>query len=281
MATRKKTDPAASAAEALEAAAGAPRKRTRPAAPAAEITPSDAPKKRTRPAAPVVTEPPAAVAVEAPTGDTGETTGALVPGWLALTVLILLFVVAALVGFVIRGMLIRADAPTPATVAVADWQEKVTLDPDDPDSLLSLGYAYQQAGQYTDALATYDAVLAIDPHNSGAMYNRGVTLQAMGEPGEAESAFWEVLSVVPDHALAAKTLGEYYIDQERWTSALEVLEPVIKVRPHFADLQYLAGYASEQLGRRDTAIGFYQEALKYQPGYVDAADGLARLKGGE
>jgi tetratricopeptide (TPR) repeat protein len=205
----------------------------------------------------------------------------LVPGWLALAVLILLFVVAALVGFVIRGLIIKADAPTPATVAIAEWQEKVTLDPDDPNSLLSLGYAYQQAGQYTDALATYDAVLAIDPHNSGAMYNRGVALQAMGEPDQAESAFWEVLSVVPDHALAAKTLGEYYIDSERWTSALEVLEPVIAKRPHFADLQYLAGYASEQLGRTDDAIAYYREAVRFQPGYIEATEGLERLEGGE
>jgi tetratricopeptide (TPR) repeat protein len=55
------------------------------------------------------------------------------------------------------------------------------------------------------------------------------------------------------------------------------LEPVAKARPEFADLQYLSGYACEQLGLFDIAISYYRGALEYVPDHADAREGLARL----
>ena len=201
----------------------------------------------------------------------------LVPGWLALTVLLLLLVVAVLGGYIIRGILTGSEAKSPADLAVSDWQRQVSANPGDPESLLGLGYAYQQQGKYTDALATYESVLEADPRNTGALYNTGVALAELGRAKDAEAAFWDVLEVAPDHALAAKSLGEYYIAKKQYKSALAALEPVIEVRPHFADLQYLAGFSCEQLGLAPQAIAYYRGALTYAPDYVEARDGLSRL----
>ncbi len=212
---------------------------------------------------------------------TNDTDEQLVPGWLALLVLVLLFAVAALGGFTVRGMILDRNAPTPQDVAVVEWQRKVDADPTDPDSLLGLGYAYQQGGQYADALAIYESVLRMDQDNVGALYNRATALTALGRYDEAEAAYWSVLGVVPDHVLAAKALGDYYVDSERYTSALEALEPVIAARPHFADLQYLAGHASEMLGRDGDARAYYRAALTYAPDLLEARDGLARLEADE
>jgi len=201
----------------------------------------------------------------------------LIPGWLALLVLVLLLAVAGLGGYLIRGAMTEKPVVTPSQLAVSEMEEQVESDPDDPERLLSLGYAYQQEGRYDEALGLYEQVLALDPGNTGALYNRGVVLTLLGKPKEAEVAYWDVLEVAPDHALAAKALGDYYVGKKQYKSALTALEPVVAAQPKYADLQYLAGYSCEQLGITETAIAYYRGALTYDPGFQEARDGLARL----
>ena len=236
-------------------------------------------------ATPVAAMGPAPADAPAPSSDVragaSPDVSTLVPGWLALTVLLLLLAVATLGGYVIRGLLTGSDANSASEAAVVEWQRAVKADPTDVESMLNLGYAYQQEGRYEEALETYATVIDLDPGNSGALYNTGMVYLALDRGADAEVAFWDVLEQVPDHALAAEALGQYYIDREQYRSALVTLEPVIAVRPQFADLQYLAGYACEQLGIEEQAAEYYRGALTYVPDYVEARDGLTRLGAAE
>lgn len=215
----------------------------------------------------------------APTGERKSATDAaeLIPGWLALLVLVLLLAVAGLGGYLIRGALAEKPAVTPTQLAVDEMEEQVESDPNDPERLLALGYAYQQEGRYDEALGLYEQTLALEPGSTGALYNKGVVLSLLGKAKEAEAAYWDVLEVAPDHELAAKALGDYYVGKKQYKSALTALEPVIAAQPKYADLQYLAGYSCEQLGITETAIAYYRGALTYDPNYQDAKDGLTRL----
>ncbi len=209
---------------------------------------------------------------------TGATDAAeLIPGWLALLVLILLLAVAGLGGYLIRGALTGKPVTTPTQLAVDEMEQQLESDPNDPERLLALGYAYQQEGRYDEALGLYEQTLALDPGNTGALFNKGVALTLLGKSKEAEVAYWDVLEVAPDHALAAKALGDYYVGKKQYKSALTALEPVIAVQPQYADLQYLAGYSCEQLGITETAITYYRGALSYDPDDQGAKDGLDRL----
>lgn len=217
--------------------------------------------------------PPSAPHARGRLADTAE----LVPGWLALLVLILLLAVSALGGYLIRGAIIDSRATTPTEYAVQNLEAEVAEDPDDPENQLALGYAYQQEGRYEEALERYDEVLSADPGNTGAMYNRGVVFMALGRTKDAEAALWDLLDVAPDHVLGAKALGEFYVGKKHYKSALVALEPVIKLQPEYADLQYLAGYSCEMLQLRSQAIEYYRGALKYNPDQQEAKDGLTRL----
>lgn len=201
----------------------------------------------------------------------------LVPGWLALLVLLLLLGVTAVGGFVLRGVLTGGKQATPATVAEDAWKAAVEKDPEDVEARLNLAYAYQQQQEWEAALEQYAEVLKRDPQNLAALYNKGVVLLQQGKTKEAEAALWDVLKVAPDHVLAAKALGEIYLSQKHYKSALFTVEPVLKSQPQYADLQYIAGYASEQLGRRDAAIAYYRAALQYAPDMTEAKEGLKRL----
>jgi len=201
----------------------------------------------------------------------------LVPGWLALLVLVLLLAVVGVGGYVLRGVLMPDEVASPTRNAVEEWLATVDENPGDAQSHLSLGYAYQQDGEYESALKQYDAVLEQDAQNLAAMYNKGVVLLQLGQTQEAEETLWDVLEMAPDHALAAKTLGELYIDQKHYKSTLVAVDPVVEARPELADLQYLSGFANEQLGNAQIAIGRYRAALKYSPDLLEAKDGLNRL----
>jgi len=202
----------------------------------------------------------------------------LVPAWLALLVLILLLAVVGVGGFVIRGLIIGgSDGVTPEEFSVSNWEAEVRADPTDIDSRLSLGFAYQQAGEYDKALDEYDYVLSVEAGNTAALYNTAVIYMATGQPKLAEETYWDVLEIVPDHALAAKALGDYYIAKGQYKSALVALEPVIEAQPELADLHYLAGVCYEHLGRTQDAIASYEEALRYAPDLLEARDALEAL----
>ena len=205
----------------------------------------------------------------------------LVPGWLALSVLILLVAVLALGGYALRESMVRRRTSTPAAATVSEWERRVTAAPSDPAVLLGLGYAYQQAGRLADALARYDEVLAIAPDNLAARFNRGVVLDELGRTAEADRAYWDLLILAPDHVLTAKMLGERYVERGEYVSALLALEGAVEAEPRYADLQYLAGYASEQLGKRGAAARYYRGALMYAPDHEGAREGLIRLGLGE
>lgn len=224
---------------------------------------------------------PAGRGEERPAEDAVAVAGDLIPGWLALLVLVLLLAVAGLGGYLIRGALVDDRIDTPSELAVKDLEDQVSSNPGDPERLLALGYAYQEEGRYEEALDLYGQVLELDSDNTGALYNKGVVLSELGRDKDAEAAYWDVLEVAPDHALAAKALGQYYVSKKHYKSALTALEPVIKERPQYADLQYLAGYSCEQLGIDETAIRYYRGALTYNPDYQEAKAGLARLGASE
>mgnify|MGYP000937856379 CR=1 FL=1 len=88
-------------------------------------------------------------------GDAGER---LVPAWLAVLVLVLLLAVAAVGGFLLRGLLIDDAPPTSAQITAEEWSEQVEQDPNDPVALLNLAYAQQQEGDLEGALEGYDRV---------------------------------------------------------------------------------------------------------------------------
>lgn len=203
----------------------------------------------------------------------------LVPGWLALLVLVLLLAVTALGGYVLRGLLTDEKAITRTEYAVTEWEAKTREEPADLESRLNLGYAYQQDGQFDKAIEAYDEVLAVEPENLAAMYNKGAVLLEQGKTKAAEETLWKVLEIAPDHALAAKALGDLYIQQKHYKSALVAVDPVLETRPELADLQYLSGFANEQLGNIDKAIERYKAAAAFD--IAEARDALKRLGSGE
>lgn len=202
----------------------------------------------------------------------------LVPGWLALLVLVLLLAVVGVGGYVIRGVMTGGKYRSPAEVEIARFEESVQSDPTSPDAHRSLAFAYQQAERWDDALEEYDKTLALLPKDPASLYNKGIVYLKLGVNDKAEEVLWDVLEAEPTHVLAAKALGEYYASKGQYRSLIKAVRPVVEVKPEMADLQYLMGLAYENTGRPEWAMARYQLALKYVPDMKKARDGLRRLE---
>jgi len=213
------------------------------------------------------------VAPEAKPPDDG-----LVPGWLALLVLLLIVAVVGVGGFVVRGALVGDTEKSPVQADIEQLRKELAADPADADARLSLAYAYQRAQRYDEALKEYDLVLKADPKQMAALYNTGVIYMSTGQSKKGEVALWDVLEIDPTHALAAKELGEYYAAKGHYKSLIKAVGPAVEAQPRLADLQALMGLAYENLGQTEQAIERYKLALKYSPDLKRARDGLARLE---
>jgi tetratricopeptide (TPR) repeat protein len=203
---------------------------------------------------------------------------AAVPNWLMLLVL------ALVVGVVAAGLLTvqllngEPRFSSPAERDIHELSAAVKRDPSDTETRTALGYAYQRAGRYEDAVREYDVVLATAPEETAALYNKGVSLLELGRPDEAEEAWRRVLEIRPAHALAAKALGVRLADREQWADLAEVLLPVVQADERTADLQALLGRAYEELGDYESAERHYRLAITYNPRASDALAGLRRLE---
>jgi len=201
----------------------------------------------------------------------------LIPMWLAGLVLVLLLAVMGMGGYIVRDLLSGPRPNSPAELEISEREAAVESNPDDLQAVLSLGYAYQQAERYEEALEQYDEVIKYWPSDTAALYNKGVILLELGRDEEAEEVLWVVFDHDADHVLTAKTLGDYYAEKGQYRSVVAAVRPVVEQQESSADLQYLMGIAYENLGNEEWAAARYRLALQYYPDMVEAHEGLERL----
>jgi tetratricopeptide (TPR) repeat protein len=69
------------------------------------------------------------------------------------------------------------------------FDEALAIDPAFGEAWLSKAVAYNNMGQYADAIACYDKALEIEPDNVAIWRMKGMTLQNSGKPDEAAECF--------------------------------------------------------------------------------------------
>lgn len=205
---------------------------------------------------------------------------ARVPGWLAALVLAALFVAAGLGGYFLRDVFSPQESVSGTVYSseIEKWSQVVADHPDSVSARLSLAYAYQNDRQYDLALEQYSEVLRTEPSNPTALYHQGVIYLDLKLDDQGEASLWRVLDAEPDHVQASAALGRFYAAKGHYRSVVAAVRPAAVAHPGSAELQYLMGFAYENLGNSAWATERYRMALAAAPDYIEAREGLARLE---
>jgi tetratricopeptide (TPR) repeat protein/mono/diheme cytochrome c family protein len=159
----------------------------------------------------------------------------------------------------------------------------------EPDSVVAandLGVALFTAQRVPDAELQFKKVLEMDPRYTDARYNLASAEAENGEWEAAAAHFRQVTEERPDNDKARKHLGEVLdlwgddlVKAGRYDQAQLRYRQALAYRPDDAELHTSLGMTFLQLGRTADALEQFEAAVKIDPTFQPAQQGLARIRG--
>jgi glutamate/tyrosine decarboxylase-like PLP-dependent enzyme/tetratricopeptide (TPR) repeat protein len=138
-------------------------------------------------------------------------------------------------------------------------ERRLAGNPDSVDLRFRRGFWLSQLQRLEEARSDYLKVLAGEPRHLGALNNLGSVLLAMGNIGEARGAFQEAILCYGDDPISRVNLGNLILRE------IEYMEVRQRSR--------------EALQLKHEAREHYEHALRVNPGYEQAHEGLSYLLG--
>ncbi|HEY6167510.1 MAG TPA: tetratricopeptide repeat protein [Verrucomicrobiae bacterium] len=138
-----------------------------------------------------------------------------------------------------------------------------------------LGLAYHGAGRPKDAVAAYSKALALDRNLSAARYNLGCLQLEQNNLPAAISELTTFTSLQPNSADGWLKLASAQFHARQLDAAERTLTHAIKLRPKDPAALNTAGLIQLSRRRAREAAGYFEDALKLQPGYAPALLNLA------
>ncbi len=146
--------------------------------------------------------------------------------------------------------------------------------------LFDQAYRKQMDGEFGDAIMLYKR--SIHTHPTAEAYTfLGWTYSLMGRSDEAIAMCQQAIATDPSYGNPYNDIGAYLIDQEKWAEAIPWLEKATTA-PRYETRQfpYLnLGRAYQNLGRYETAVQHFKQALVEEPFYLPAHWALTALLG--
>lgn len=135
------------------------------------------------------------------------------------------------------------------------------------ESWFNLGLKQVSAGEYTEAIASWDKALKINANLPEAWHNRGSALGRLGNYEAAIKSFQSALAIDPDNYQAWNDRAHALYQLENWTGAIESWSQAIKIMPGNHLFWYNRGCALEQIAKWSKAIASYEKALEIKPDF--------------
>ena len=161
--------------------------------------------------------------------------------------------------------------------SIKAFERAVVIFPD-PQYIMSLGTLYAQT-KNPMALQMADALLAGNKAKADkeAFFIKGLYYSFINEKQKAIDLFDKCLSLNYTFMDAYREKAIALYDLKKYEEALAVLDKAITLQNNFDEGYYYSGQCLEKLNRKEEAIQAYQNALAYDPDYIEAKDALAKL----
>ena len=133
-----------------------------------------------------------------------------------------------------------------------------------------LAICREKSGDLGQALLAYEAALKLLPNETDVAHDLGRLAQQMGYLEIAEKLLLKYLAADPGHVEATNNLACVQRDQKRYGDAVETLRALLGVEPESPVLWNTLGTVLSDQGDMDTALTFFEEALRHDPGFAKA-----------
>lgn len=133
-----------------------------------------------------------------------------------------------------------------------------------------LAICREKSGELGQALLAYEAALQLLPNETDVANDLGRLAQQLGYLEIAEKLLLKYLAAEPGHIEATNNLACVQRDQKRYGDAIETLRALLGVEPESPILWNTLGTVLSDQGDMGTALTFFEEALRHDPGFAKA-----------
>lgn len=102
--------------------------------------------------------------------------------------------------------------------------ELTSVAPEDPSGYFYLGFAYDELGNYDQAVKAYDKAIELGPNDQSAYLNRGNSYGELGEHERAIEDYDKAIEIKSDFALAYLNRAETWLEIEAYKQAYDDAE---------------------------------------------------------
>jgi len=160
------------------------------------------------------------------------------------------------------------------TLAANQYERALRLSPGDLAALLGYARLQDRLNAPGKAAELYNRATAIHPNKPAVFNNLGLYYAGRRMPDDAVAAFQRAIQLEPGNPKYRNNLARVFVEQGRNAQAFRQLRAVYSQ----AVAYYNLGFLLEQHGKLKFAAHHYAAALRYDPAFVHAKRGFARVE---
>ena len=148
--------------------------------------------------------------------------------------------------------------------AIEELKSALTLAPNSDEAYRRLGDVYRAGGRQQEAISAYQSAVAANPYywfNHNAL---GGAFYQFGQNEKALEEYQKVTEMAPDYANGHANMGGIYFRMGRWTDAIAAFQKSVQLRPN-ADGYSNLGTAYFFLKRYDESVKAFENAVELEP----------------
>ena len=170
-----------------------------------------------------------------------------------------------------------AEPAMSTTVSLADYVQE-TRHEENPESLLESAAAFEDEGQFEQAVDLYRAALAAGGPQPVTCFHLAELLYRLGDVTAARERYFMALELDEDFIEARANLGCVLAELGKLDAAVAAFQGTLAQVPDFPDVHYHLARALDELARADEAQHHWNEFLRLAPASPWAEEARQRLE---
>jgi len=161
--------------------------------------------------------------------------------------------------------------------AIREYVEALRLGPDASCIHARLGVDYLLTKREVRALEELALSESLDPQDAKPKFLTALIYTSLGKFDEAQKKYEEVTKLDPESIWALSSLADVLVLQKKMAEAASVYEKLIEKEKNEPLLYFNLAVIYSRIGKIDSACEKLKEAIKLNPGYIEAYIGLGVL----